>query len=41
MGSVLSSEKADFVLSCLLQVMAILGIPLQVKSDNAMKSCIQ
>lgn len=34
MGSVLSSEKATFVLTCLLQVMPILGIPLQIKTDN-------
>ena len=34
MSSVLSSEKTAFILTCLLQMIAILGISLQIKSDN-------
>ena len=34
MSYVLSSEKTAFVLTCLLQLIAILGISLKIKSDN-------
>lgn len=31
----LSSQKADLVITHLLEVMAIMGIPAQIKTDNA------
>ena len=34
-ATALSSEKADSVISCLLEVMVIMGIPVQIKTDNA------
>ena len=34
-ATALSSEKADLVITHLLEVMAIMGIPVQIKTDNA------
>ena len=34
-ASALSSEKADSVIIHLLEVMAIVGIPIQIETDNA------
>ena len=34
-ATALSSEKADSVIIPLLEVMAIMGIPVQIKTDNA------
>ena len=34
-ATALSSEKADSVIMHLVEVMAIMGIPLQIKTDNA------
>ena len=33
-ATALSSEKADLVITHLLEVMAIVGIPAQIKTDN-------
>ena len=30
-----NSEKTDSVITCLLEVMAVMGIPAQIKSNNA------
>ena len=35
-STALSSEKADSVITHLLEVMAIMGIPVQIKTDNAL-----
>lgn len=40
-SSALSSEKAGFVITYLLQVMGILGIPLPIKTDTTPASGIQ
>ena len=37
-ASALSSEKADSVITHLLEVMAIMGIPTQIKTDNSLVS---
>ena len=34
-ATALSSEKADSVITHLLEVMAVMGIPAQIKTDNA------
>ena len=34
-ATALSSEKADLVITHLLEVMAIMGIPAQIKTDNS------
>ena len=34
-ATALSSEKTDSVITHLLEVMAIMGIPVQIKTDNA------
>ena len=34
-ATALCSEKADSVISHLLEVMAIVGVPIQIKTDNA------
>lgn len=36
MGSALSSKKADSIITHLLEAMVIEGIPIQIKSDNAL-----
>jgi transposase InsO family protein len=33
-ATALASEKADSVITHLLEVMAIMGIPIQIKTDN-------
>ena len=35
-ATALSSEKADSVITHLLEVMAIMGIPTQIKADNSL-----
>ena len=35
MGNCLSSEKTDSIIADLLEAMTIIGIPVQIKSDNA------
>ena len=40
-ATVLSSEKTDPVITHLLEVMAIMGIPVQIKTDSLKYSALQ